>query len=75
MNVICVPDTFVCGFLLIRVLGDDSGLCGYTAEGKTLANVMNFVMDHAPGASLLHVLTTLPIEKTVRPHHTARYIN
>ena len=34
-------------------LDHDSALKGYTGPGTILANEINFVMDHAPGAGLI----------------------
>ena len=40
---------------MIRVLGHNSALKGYTGPGTTLANEINFVMNYAPGAgSITH---------------------
>ena len=36
-------------YFMIGVLGHDSALKGYTGPGKTWANEMKFVMNHAPG--------------------------
>ena len=37
------------------VLGLDSALQGYTEKEATLANEMNFVMNHAPGSIVRHI--------------------
>ena len=35
---------------MIGVLGYDFALQGYTGQGSTCVNEMNFVINHAPGA-------------------------